>query len=126
MKRNWEVIREILIKLEELPNTDSGLQLSDFPSEKAYEYAYHVELLIEAGIVEGQMSKAAGPGPAHFFAHRLTWTGHEFLDSVRSSTVWSKTKKAFAAKGIEMTFDLVKSVATDISVSLLRGIASGV
>lgn len=121
MKRNWEIIRDILIKLEELPNTDSGLQLSDFPPEKAYEYAYHVELLIEAGIVEGHMSKGAGRGPAHFFAHRLTWDGHEFLDSVRSSTVWSKTKNVFAAKGIEMTFELVKSVAVDISVSLLRG-----
>lgn len=42
MKRNWEVIREILIRLEELPSTDVGLQLPDFPAEKAYDYAYHM------------------------------------------------------------------------------------
>ncbi|MDP5152069.1 DUF2513 domain-containing protein [Rheinheimera baltica] len=122
MKRNWEVIREILIRLEELPNTDVGLQLPDFPAEKAYDYAYHMELLIEAGMIEGQMSRSAGAGHAHFFVHRLSWDGHELLDSIRSSTVWEKTKKTFASKGIEMTFDLVKSVATEISVSLLRGI----
>ncbi|MBA1276174.1 MULTISPECIES: DUF2513 domain-containing protein [Pseudomonadaceae] len=125
MKRNWDTIREILTRLEDLPDTDSMLDLSDFPEDGRYEYSYHVELLIEAGIVEGQMSRTLGRGPTHFFARRLTWPGHEFLDSIRSDTVWNKTKKTFAAKGIDMTFDLVRSVASDISLALIRG-ASGV
>lgn len=98
MKRNWETIREILIRLEELPDTDANLQLSDFPSDRAYEYSYHSELLIDAGLVEGQMSRTLGLGPTHFFAQRLTWIGHELLDAVRSDTVWNKTKKTFASK----------------------------
>ncbi|MET4570693.1 DUF2513 domain-containing protein [Rhodanobacter soli] len=125
MKRNWDIIREILTHLEELPNTDSMLELSDFPEDRAFEYAYHVELLIEAGLVEGQMAGTLGGGPADFFARRLTWPGHEFLDSIRSDTVWSKTKRTFTSKGIDMTFDLVKSVASEISVALIRG-ATGV
>lgn len=121
MKRNWEIIREILTKLEDLPNTDSALELNYFPKENAFEYSYHMELLIEAGLVEGRMSRALGGGPTHFFAQRLTWSGHEFLDAIRSETVWNKTKNAFSSRGIDMTFDLVKSVAADISVALIRG-----
>jgi hypothetical protein len=121
MKRNWDTIREVLTRLEELPNTDSTLQLSDFPNEHAYEYSYHVELLIDAGLIEGEMFRTLGRGPTDFFAKRLTWLGHELLDSIRSDTVWNKTKKTFASKGIDMTFDLVKSVASEISVALIRG-----
>jgi hypothetical protein len=123
MKRNWDTIREILTRLEELPDTDSTLELSNFPGDRAYDYSYHVELLIDAGLVEGQMSRTLGRGPTHFFARRLTWPGHEFLDSIRSDTVWNKTKKTFTSKGLEMTFDLVKSVASEISVALIRGAA---
>ncbi|OXR48058.1 hypothetical protein PuT2_14770 [Pusillimonas sp. T2] len=125
MKRNWDTIREVLTRLEDLPSTDTAIQLSDFPSDRAYEYSYHVELLIEAGLVEGNMSRTLGRGPTDFFGRRLTWLGHEFLDSIRSDSVWSKTKRTFASKGIDMTFDLVKSVASEISVTLLRGAAGG-
>jgi len=48
MRRNWDTIREILTRLEDLPDTDSILRLSDFPAERNYEISYHVELLIEA------------------------------------------------------------------------------
>lgn len=123
MKRNWETIREILARLEDLPDTDATLRLSSFPADRAFEYAYHVELLMEAGLIEGQMSRTLGGGPTDFFARRLTWRGHELIDSIRSDTVWNKTKKTFASKGVEMTFDLVKSVASEISVALLRGAA---
>lgn len=121
MKRDWDTIREILTRLEDLPDTDSTLRLSDFSPDQAFNYSYHMELLLEARLVEGQMSKTLGPGASDFFAQRLTWSGHEFFDSIRSDTVWAKTKSIFASKGIDMTFDLVKSVATEISVAFIRG-----
>lgn len=37
MKRDYEIIREILIKLEE-KDYNKDLNLSDFPLEKSYEY----------------------------------------------------------------------------------------
>ena len=125
MKRNWDTIREILTALEELPSTDAILRLSDFENDRAFEISYHTDLLIEAGLVEGQMSLTLGGGPTQFMARRLTWPGHEFLDTIRSETVWNKTKGAFAKNGVTMTFDLVKSVAADIAVALIRN-ASGV
>jgi hypothetical protein len=39
-------------------------------------------LLIEAGLVNGQMPKSLNQEVNDFFVHRLTWEGHEFLDSI--------------------------------------------
>jgi hypothetical protein len=120
MERNWDTIREILIKLEEMEPERGCLRLSDFPSDKAYEYSYHVELLMEAGLIHGEMSKTLGTHANDFLAIRLTWGGHEFLDAVRSDTVWNKAKDSFIKSGLSMTLDLVKSVASDIAAACLK------
>jgi len=60
-----------------------------------------------------------------FFATRLTWNGHEFLDAVRSDTVWQNTKKTILSKGGSMTFDLVKSVAMELAKVAIKGAMGG-
>ena len=79
MKRDWDTVRDLLTKLEGLPNTDHYLSLGNFEltdANAAYTISYHMELLIEAGLVEGKMSRVLGRGPINFTATRLTWTGH--------------------------------------------------
>jgi len=120
MERNWDTIREILTLFEEVTTEKGALRLSNFAGERADEISYHMELLIERGLVYGQMSKTLGRGPHDFIAARLTWEGHELLDVIRNNSVWQKTKKSFASKGLSMTFDLVKSVATEIAASILK------
>jgi len=120
MERNWDTIREILIKLEEMEPEKGCIRLSDFPPDKAHEYSYHVELLIEADLIHGEMSKTFGTHVSDFLAIRLTWKGHEFLDAIRSDTVWNKAKESFINGGVSMTFDLAKSVATDIAAAYLK------
>ena len=125
MKRNWDVVRELLTKMEECSGPGDTLSLSSFPSERSAEVSYHAELLLEAGLVDGQMSRAISRDPHDFFLRRLTWNGHEFLDSIRSDNVWEKTKKVFVSKGIEMTVDLVKFVATEVASAVLKGAIGG-
>ena len=119
MKRDWDTIREILTTLEN--NTSSNnIQLSDFPSQEAENISYHVELLLEANLVDGEMDEILGREPSDFDISRLTWNGHEFLDSINNDTVWNKTKKSFASNGISMTIELIKSVAADATTSILK------
>lgn len=120
MERNWDTIREILIKFEELDPEKGPLQLEDFPEERAYEYSYHVELLLEAGLLHGEMSKTLGRHAQSFWVDRLTWEGHEFIDAIRSDAVWNKTKSSFVRGGLTMTFDLIKGVATDVAAAYLK------
>jgi hypothetical protein len=115
MKRNWDTIRDLLTKLEECTLPTDMLELSSFPADRAAEISYHME-----GLVDGEMAKTLGGGPYDFFANHLTWHGHEFLDAIRSDTIWQKTKKVFVSKGVSMIFDLVKSVASDVATGVLK------
>lgn len=125
MKRNWDIIRELLAKVEECTLPTEMVRLGDFPEERAAEISYHMALLIDAGLVKGQMVRTIGPEVKDFIADKLTWSGHEFLDSIRSDTVWQKTKKLFAEQGISMTFDLVKEGAKQVAAALLGGAVGG-
>ena len=43
---------------------------------------------------------------------RLTWDGHDFLDAIRSKSVWNKTKDAVGSSGFQsVPFVLLKEAA---------------
>lgn len=119
MQRDWEIIREILTCGEDVCGHGRMLQTSDFPAERIWEISYHIELLNDAYLISANMFRPLA-GPPSFIVSRLTWDGHEFLDAIRSDTVWQKTKKSFVSSGISMTFDLVKSVASDVAAAILK------
>jgi hypothetical protein len=119
MKRNWETIRQLLVKVEECTLPADTVRLGDFPDERAAEISYHMALLMEAGLVEGSMVQTIGPEVKDFIATRLSWAGHELIDSIRSDTVWERTKKRFRDAGIEMSIELVKEAAQAVAKGLL-------
>jgi hypothetical protein len=125
MKRNWDTIRELLTKVEECTLPTEMVRLSDFSNERAAEISYHMSLLIDARLVDGQMVKTIGPNVKDFFAQRLTWSGHEFLDAIRSDNVWQKTKNMFAEQGVSMTFELIKEGAKGVAAKLLGSALGG-
>ena len=116
MKRDWEIIRELLQKTED---SSENLQLKDFSEDNTEKYSYHVELLIEAELVSGEMKRAIGRPIPHFTIKRLTWEGHEFLDSIRSDTVWSKTKSLMKEKALGMSFNIIKTAAIKIAGEMI-------
>ena len=75
MERDWEIIREIMLKLEALPNNSEVVRLIDFPEEKHFSASYNAQLLVEAGLVEGQIKNHRGidPKPPEILLRRLTW-----------------------------------------------------
>ena len=125
MKRNWDTIRELLAKVEECTLPTDIVQLEHFSAERAAEISYHMALLIEAGLVSGQMVNTMGPEVKDFIAQQLTWNGHEFLDSIRNDTVWQKTKKMFIEQGLSMSFDLIKEGAKQAATTLLGTAVAG-
>ena len=44
----------------------------------------------------------------------LNWAGHEFLNAVRSGTVWRKILKYGKDKGGALPFDLIKAIALQL------------
>jgi hypothetical protein len=94
MQRDMDLIRDLLVNIAEDLRFDgtrwfSPNKADDFgvTNHSVEEVAYHLTLLIEAEYLDGK----AGMGvPA---ISRLTWDGHEFLDNIRDTSVWEKTKE---------------------------------
>lgn len=92
MKRDMDLVRSILLRLEESEKirNDAGV-LKDLSDE--YAIQGHLEMLQDAGFLEQKNWK---PFPNKGFGVRLgwriTWAGHEFLDTVRDPEIWRRTK----------------------------------
>jgi hypothetical protein len=97
MRRDMELIREILLTLEEWPmamgdavSMTPELMQEKLPSRDLAEINHHMDLISSAGFID---SGGSGGGPMFGFIFMgLTMEGHDFLDTVRSPEVWRRTK----------------------------------
>lgn len=121
MTRNWEIIREILFSLESSVTPNAHLNANSFVGLSEQEVAYNMRLLSEARYIEAIIkNSSSGDGKIYVaLATRLTNSGHDLLDTMRSDSVWNKVKEKFASNGIDMTFDLVVSVGKKIMEAML-------
>lgn len=100
-------IREILLAAEED-------KMDEFAEGCDYEKAmYHMRLLAEAGLIEG-LATLDG-----FDFERMTWAGHEFLDSIRSDSVWEQTVVEINKVGGSVALETLKAVAAAVAVKLM-------
>lgn len=121
MTRNWEIIREILLRLESTNTPNANVNANSFDGLPEQEVAYNMRLLSEAGYIEARiMSSSSGNGKINAaLARRLTNAGHDLLDTIRNESVWNKVKEKFTSNGLDMTFDLVVSVGKKIIEAML-------
>lgn len=121
MNRDWEIIRAILIRLEEATAPNAVVNMKDFEGIEAQAIAYNMRLLRDAGCIEANILETSTGdhkiGAA--LARRLTSKGHDLLDSIRNESVWCEIKEKFRSKGLEMSVDLVISVGKRIMESML-------
>lgn len=110
MKRDMDLVRDLLLKIEEQKNPALKNVLPNNASNDDYDRtAEHLRMLIEeAGLVTG--IPAHMMGGKNWLDLKLTWAGHDFLDAVRDPEIWSRTKKG-AAEVKGFTFDLLKDLA---------------
>ena len=108
MKRDMDLIRSLLLEIEE-KDGGTGASISITNSENSKEQiTEHLFLLKGAELIEAvDASHLSGRG---VIVRRLTWHGHDFLDSVRDEEVWKFTKNGAAAAG-GFTVDLLKAIA---------------
>lgn len=104
MKRDWDVIRAVLIAIED-DNYDKYLE----DSENDVAIIKNTALLIQAGFVDGKVLSSLDEN-VDILVNDLTWQGHELLDTIRSKPIWEKIKSTAVEKGIELTFDAVKAL----------------
>lgn len=106
MKRNMEVIKLLLQQQE---GEDVSEELSEY-CEK--EVVYNGVLAIEAGLIVGKSIQDHTGEEIAISILRLTWAGHDFLDSARDEGAWNHAKDAATKSGGALSFDVLKAVLT--------------
>ncbi len=98
MKRDMDLVRLILMKIEDKPNNRPEMEFN-IDGYEAKEVLYHLTLLEEAKLIEGMHLSSRDGGGKVVHPTRLTWTGHEFMDASRDPTRWDQAKVAAAKAG---------------------------
>ena len=123
MKRNWDVVRDILLTVSE--STDHR-DLSWMRSvEKNYEIEndelmYHIKMLIDGGILGGEVEKY--PGHAEQVSYEgltLTWEGNDLLDSICDEGVWKNVKERLSKVGGGASVEILKVMAKKVVSEML-------
>ncbi len=106
MKRNMELIRLMLLQAEGDPTANE-----DMTKYSAEEFGYHAQLLIDAGLIEGHAVRNPSGCFVGAIVSRLTWSGHEFLETMRDDTLWIKAKENVLKPGASWSFEILKEWA---------------
>lgn len=121
MKRDMELIRRILLTVEEkyvdiwLRNNEVQIDGCDMKID-----GYHCAILHGAGLLYDYKGQYGNGQLLQFGVGRLTWDSHEFLNKIKSDTVWNKTKDTITAKGIPFVLDAVKEIATAVTTTMIK------
>ena len=123
MKKDWTIIRAVLLKLEAAPVANAVVRSGNFPEFDEQEVAYNIRLLLQDGLIDGNVwNSSDGDGRIlEAIARSLTNRGHDLLDTIRHESVWTKIQDRFRSNGLDMTFDLVQSVGKSILERMLLG-----
>lgn len=120
MRRDFDLIRLLLQQIEGVENVDGLANYTDA------QQLYHSCLLIEAGLVHGDIIPDQDGDPAGTRVSRLTWAGHEFLDMTRDPTIWSKVKgivgESVRAAAIDTITGACKEIASIGIEAAVRGL----
>lgn len=115
MKRDVELIRKILMFVEgQDPNASEihDIKLDGYTADEVFD---HVQLADEAGWLRGA---GYSMGPASH-AIGLTMAGHDFLDAMRSETVWNRLKNTLSEKGGGLPLEVVSALAVSYARELV-------
>lgn len=133
MKRNWDLIRNILCALEEdrfveyvrsgglsdketqkFADLKSGRidteSLEEAKKNRRNEIWLHVELLIDCGVIQNTQFDREGVNNNY----RLSMQGHDFLEDLRNQEVWDKIKNQAFKSGAKLTWTFITAAAEQI------------
>ena len=118
MKRDMDLVRKILLELEDTPYELGGFDL-ELEGYSPDQISYHVMLLNEAGLIEA--NDLSTFGGKKWTPKRLTWAGHEFIEASRDESRWEKAKNIMKEKGSGMAFDVLRSVLIQLMTKAVLG-----
>ncbi len=118
MKRNMDLIRDILLNIESRPPGEL-VRTVGYDSEKYSEDELkgHLRLIDQAGLVDGNLKFHTSGTLIAIYG--LSNEGHDLLDAIRGDRVWERTKERVQEVGGSVTIETLKAIATAVAASML-------
>ena len=123
MKLDYDLIRDILLTVENLEyktflTNDTALSMPLLSKYNTIDIEYAIKKISEAGFIDSDYVHCTSDLHVNYSIPELTWQGHQALDTIRSNTVWEKTKKHIAktvqSASLKVMIDVAKRVADSI------------
>ena len=115
MKLDKDLVREILLALEADDGDPREFKDIEPPGWTPEQVAYTVCILAEGGLIE-----ATDSGGMDWRAQRLTYAGHEYVDTIRDGEVWRKTKEIASKAGVFSLQVLIETGKTVVKQELAK------
>lgn len=120
MKRDMDLVRYILMEVE---GAEDNVHVRDLVTESwSFELiCYHLEMLVAHGLVDGHVFRNGVGHASDGVARALTWDGCDYLDAIRSDTVWAKTKRVIKEAAVSVTLSVIKDAASLVAMQAIKG-----
>ena len=117
MKLDHDFARLLLLKIESSDSSygleePEGLELAESLGFTREQLAYTIDKLSEAGFITGKTKWRWGE-PYFIMPGNLTYSGHEYLDTVRSPKIW-RDSKTLATKVGSVSLDIMGQIAASL------------
>ena len=118
LRRDMDLIRRILVMVGDSPVPLNATVFVDeaHPFEMV---AYHIDLIGQANLADTSITRMGGGMIARAEVGPLTWDGNEFLDAIRSDTIWTRVKQRVGATVGSTTIDVIKALAVKLASDML-------
>lgn len=114
MKLDLDLFRKILLAVEQNKEATgyNPLRIS-IPDYSEEEISCHVGLLHEAGLIHA--FKNSSWDGVEWRPQRLTFQGHEFLNSARDEDLWNRAKNKLTKETKTFSFEMLKAVLAELA-----------
>lgn len=120
MKLNHDCVRDFLLYLENTLDNKNPIDVLKISLEgyTKEDVEYTAMKLIEAQFINGK-AKYASNAIYYFPISSITYSGHNFIDTIRPLTVWEETKSKVISLG-STSLDVIKQVAIGVAVGYIQ------
>ena len=112
MRRDWDVLREIMLAFEDNPETAiKSLRDVGFSLEEIYE---HINMAIWADLLFQPSVEALTAEKQSFFNASITHYGREFLSLIHSQEIWNEFLELISRNEDDLPMDMAWKILSEI------------
>lgn len=124
MKRDMDLVRKLLMKIEEVYEPGSRkisvskVMVDGYDAQTVVE---HLMLMKEADLLQSIDAKTYVTGSTVVSIGNLTNKGYDTLEAFKNDTIWNKTKDVVKEKGLPIVIDVFKDIASSLISAATEG-----